>query len=167
MKKTICIIAVLLGVVVVGAFSVSTLKSKFGTVISRSSITRHRVAEVTQETPTPKAQTSEVVPSTPKAVFYPSVGGSTASTQNETSRDRISNRYTIEISAVSSQVEADNLLLKLKSEGISGFYTPSRRGPLVIYRVRVGLFTNADDAKKNLQKISLRSKVRGTVTRLH
>ena len=84
-----------------------------------------------------------------------------------TPANRISNRYTIEIAALTSQSEAENLLLHLKSKGVNGFYTPVRRGSLVVYRVRAGMFTNSDDASKNLLKISSLAKVHGTVARLH
>jgi cell division septation protein DedD len=167
MKKTIFIIAGLLWVVVVAAFSVATIKSKFGPMISGGSSTPSSLPEATRKTPAPQTQSSAVVASSPKAVFYTSVGGSTVNLQRVTASNRVSSRYTIEIAAVASQAEADNLLLQLKSLGISGFYTPSRRGALVIYRVRVGMFTSADDAAKNLLKISSHSKIRGAVTRLH
>ena len=159
MKKTICIIAALLGIVVVGAFTASTFNTKYqATKISaRSSRRVHS---------TPESTASNIAPATPKAVFYTSVGGSTPNLHSVTPANRISNRYTIEIAALSSQSEAEKLLLRLKSKGINGFYTPVRRGAEVIYRVRVGMFTNSDEAERSLLKVSSLSKVQGSVARL-
>lgn len=102
----------------------------------------------------------------PKAVFYTSVGGSSANTQINPESDAVSHRYTIEVAQVSSQSEAEQILHKMKSRGVDGFYTPVRRGGQVIYRIRLGVYVSADDAAKNLAKISGRAQIKGEVAKL-
>ncbi len=99
-----------------------------------------------------------------KPVFYESVGASPKpSFQN---RIKQASRFTIELANFTEREDAETLLLQLKSRGIEGFYTPMRRGGHVIYRVRLGMFTNPDDAQKVLAKVNSAAKVNGVVAKL-
>jgi cell division septation protein DedD len=99
-----------------------------------------------------------------KPVFYESVGASPKpSFQN---RIKQASRFTIELANFTEREDAETLLLQLKSSGIEGFYTPMRRGGQVIYRVRLGMFTNPDDAQKVLAKVNSAAKVNGVVAKL-
>jgi cell division septation protein DedD len=159
MKKTIAFLATIALTVVVGAFTSSLINTK---IRSRNKAT----APQAQESASLASRAPSTPPPAPKAVFYTSVGGSSPTSNDSSSANRISSRFTIEIAALSSQSDAEHLLMKLKSKGIDGFYTPVRRSGEVIYRVRTGMFTNMDDAEKSLLKVASLSNVKGTVAKL-
>jgi cell division septation protein DedD len=100
------------------------------------------------------------------AVFYTSVGGSASETPRDTPKSSEYHRFTIEIASVRSQREADGILLSLRKQGLDGFYTPVRRGGEVIYRVRLGVYANPDDAGKALSKLARATQIKGQVAKL-
>jgi cell division septation protein DedD len=102
----------------------------------------------------------------PNVVFYTSVGGATSEPTNEPPPSEAQNRFTIEIAQFSNQQQAEALLLQLRNKGITGFYTPFRKNGEVVYRVRLGVYNNPDDAQKSLQKIAKSFGQKGQVTKL-
>ena len=160
MKKTIGIITTLLLTVFGGAFIASIINKKIQNKTSAQNVRKESISATEPQNAIP-------TPSAPKAVFYTSVGGSSPTNDSATPETRVSTRYTIELGTLSSQAEAETLLLQLKSKGIDGFYTPTRRGGVVLYHVRLGLFAHPDDAEQSLKKIALRTKMTGRVTKLN
>lgn len=150
MKKFIIILTCLVSVVFAGSFLLS-LGLKKAKIIGDSG------AVVTDKQD--KASGDAVKP-----VFYETVGASPKpSFQN---RIKQASRFTIELANFTEREDAETLLLQLKARGIEGFYTPMRRGGQVIYRVRLGMFTNPDDAQKVLAKVNSTAKVNGVVAKL-
>jgi len=98
------------------------------------------------------------------STFYNAVGSSPKATSSPVPRQ--ATRFTIELASFNNQAEAESLLMRLKSRGIDGFYTPLRRGGTVIYRVRLGMFANPDDAKKVLAKVNSAAQVNGVVAKM-
>ena len=98
------------------------------------------------------------------AAFYDAVGSSPKATSPVIQRQPT--RFTIELASFNTQAEAESLLVRLKARGIDGFYTPLRRGGTVIYRVRLGMFANPDDAKKVLAKVNSAAQIGGVVAKL-
>ena len=156
MRKNSFAIGLFFLVVVGGTFSAAILRKKF---------TQGFQVRQTSKAP---AVSQEMAPKTaePKAVFYTSVGGSSNTNEAGLASEQISNRYTIEVAQVGSQTEAEQILLKMRSRGVDGFYTPVRRGGHVIYRIRLGVYANADDATKSLAKIAGSANINGRVARL-
>lgn len=157
MKKTIGIISILIVIVFFGSFATSRLRRKLQ---EKQTLSQSIPSDVQQER-------LKTVSETPKAVFYSSVGGSSPLESATQVPERISRRYTIELGTLESQKDAESLLLNLKSKGIDGFYTPTRRGGQVYYHVRLGLFTNQDEAEQNLKKIATRVNLQGRVAKLN
>lgn len=150
MKKFIIILTGLLSVIFVGSFMLS-LGFKKAKIMGNSG------TAVTQIQDKDSSDAS-------KPVFYETVGASPKpSFQN---RIKQASRFTIEIANFTEREDAETLLLQLKARGIEGFYTPMRRGGQVIYRVRLGMFTNPDDAQKVLAKVNSAAKVNGVVAKL-
>lgn len=150
MKKFIIVLTCLVTVIFAGSFLLSRGLKKAKIIGASSVATTH-----TQDNDTADAA---------KPVFYDSVGASPKpSFQN---RIKQSSRFTIELANFTERDDAENLLLQLKARGIEGFYTPMRRGGQVIYRVRLGMFTNPDDAQKVLTKVNSAAKVNGVVAKL-
>lgn len=157
MQKTIAIAATLLIGIFIGVFSVSAWNKK-----AKSKQVLSSAPTVQQDaSPEPIKATDD------KPIFYTSVGGSSPSADVPQASGKVSTRYTIELGTVNSQADAESLLLRLKDRGIDGFYTPMRRGGRVIFHVRIGLFSSADDAEQSLKKIAARANVSGRVARLH
>ena len=157
MQKNIAITAALLVGIFIGVFSVSALNRR----------ARHKpVASVKTEQPT-KPEASAPKEAEEKPLFYTSVGGSSPSADSPSSTARVSTRYTIELATVKSQADAESMLIRLKDRGLDGFYTPVRRGGQVLFHVRIGMFSNADDASQNLKKIAARANIQGRVAKLH
>ena len=150
MKKLAKIFASLIVAVVVGSFLLSMVVKKYHA---------QRNVSLKKETTAQRVSTSEV-----DAVFYNAVGASPKPLTSTIKRQ--STRFTIELAHFNNQADAEDLLMKLKGKGIDGFYTPMRRGGTVIYRVRLGMFANPDDAKKVMAKVSAATKVNGVVTKL-
>ena len=155
MKNTLRVITTLLLAVFAGTFIVAIASKK----IRQKNLTKKHREPVTETVIT---QDDSAV----KPLFYTSVGGSNQGAKPEASTNKLTNRYTIEIATLKTQSEADDLLLKLKGRGIDGFYTPTRRGGEVFYRVRLGMFTSQDDAEKTRLKVSQASPYKGTVAKL-
>jgi len=151
MKKTATILSALILVMFTGTFLVS-----YG--LKKASDLRAAKTSTSTSLTDPKAAKSD------KVVFYETVGASPKAAENPSTRQIT--RFTIEVANFNDQSEAEALLLKLKSRGIEGFYTPVRRGGEVIYRVRLGMFANPDDAQKVLAKVNTVAKVNGTVSKL-
>ncbi len=150
MKKFIIVLTGLLSVIFVGSFMLS-LGFKKAKIMGTSG---------TAVTQTQDKDSSDAS----KPVFYETVGASPKpSFQN---RIKQASRFTIEIANFTEREDAETLLLQLKARGIEGFYTPMRRGGQVIYRVRLGMFTNPDDAQKVLAKVNSAAKVNGVVAKL-
>jgi cell division septation protein DedD len=157
-KNTLRVIATLLLAVFAGTFVVAAVNKK---------IRQKNLAKKRREPAAEKVITQEENTTPPaKPLFYTSVGGSNPDSKLEQPVNKMTSRYTIEIATLKSQGEADDLLLKLKGRGIDGFYTPTRRGGEVLYRVRLGMFTNQDDAEKTRLKVSQASPYKGTVAKL-
>ncbi|MEI6397857.1 MAG: SPOR domain-containing protein [Pseudomonadota bacterium] len=158
MKNTLRVITTLLLAVFAGTFIVAIASKK---------IRQKNIAKKPREPLTEVVITQDDrAPLPVKPLFYTSVGGSNQGAKPEASTNKLTNRYTIEIATLKTQTEADDLLLKLKGRGIDGFYTPTRRGGEVFYRVRLGMFTNQDDAEKTRLKVSQASPYKGTVAKL-
>jgi cell division septation protein DedD len=150
-KKTIIIIVCLMSAIFSLSFAVSyTLKkvgvSKPSTESAQTKIARERSDQ-------------ELA-----AASYDSVGG--APKQAPNLPNKLAARFTIELSSLNTQAQAEALLLKLRSRGIEGFYTPVRRGGQVIYKVRLGMFTSPQEAKKVLAKVNASAAVNGVVSKL-
>lgn len=158
MKNTLRVIATLIFAVFAGTFIVAIASKK----IRHSDLAKKRREPATEAINT---QEESKTPPT-KPLFYTSVGGSNQGPKAQATVSKMTSRYTIEIATLKSQAEADDLLLKLKGRGIDGFYTPTRRGGEVFYRVRLGMFTNQDDAEKTRVKVSQASPYKGTVAKL-
>ena len=158
MKKTIGIITILVSVVFTTAFGIAVVrKNSRKKSITKSELTEQGAHESLNSSAAKKQQ---------NPLFYTSAGGSSPDKATEINSPKTSSRFTIEIANLTSQSEAETLLLNLKSKGIDGFYTPVRRGGEVYYRVRIGMFSNAEDAQKNLSKIAAAVKIKGTVSKL-
>lgn len=156
MKKTIGIIGSLILTVFVGVFIAS---------MTRKALLRKETAA---RESTPIAETSVTkTPDRPKPLFYTSVGGSQPKTELTAQSAKISTRYTIEVATLTSQADAEALILRLKAKGVDGFYTPTRRGGQVFYHVRLGLFASAEDAQQSLKKIASRSGFNGRIQKLN
>ncbi len=156
MRKSSLIIPAIFLLVIGSVFSAAIVRKKF----------MRRGQSVDRSLTTAPAAASHQSTGEPKAVFYTSVGGSLATNQAPNDTPIMSNRYTIEVAQVTSQAEAEQLLLQMKSRGIDGFYTPVRRGGQVIYRIRLGVYVSADDAAKTLTKITARAQIKGQITKL-
>jgi cell division septation protein DedD len=98
------------------------------------------------------------------STFYDAVGSSPKAASSPAPRQ--ATRFTIELASFNNQTEAESLLMRLKSRGIEGFYTPLRRGGTVIYRVRLGMFANPDDARKVLARVNSAAQVNGVVAKM-
>ncbi len=154
---------------IIPAIFLLVIGSVFSAALIHKKITRRERSLVTAANPNTKSEahvTGHFTIDQPKAVFYTSIGGSSANNQINPESDSVSHRYTIEVAQVTSQNEAEQILLQMKSRGIDGFYTPVRRGGQVIYRIRLGVYVSADDAAKNLAKISGRAQIKGQVAKL-
>ncbi len=154
MQKSVRIILTVFLLIVGGTFSAAIVRKKF----VRDVVKEEKKTDATQAPRTPSHDQN--------AVFYTSIGGSTDNRGDTTENSSISSRYTIEVAQVTSQTEAEQLLLRMKERGIGGFYTPVRRGGQVIYRVRLGVFVSAEDAAQSLAKIAGRTQFKGQVTKL-
>ena len=158
MKKTFTMFAVLILAISAGSFAIS-----FGARKMR----QLRTAKHPRHNPATENLTNALdKPQTTAPIFYQNVGSSTSAPGLQATEARQTSRFTIEIANLSSQSDAEALLIKLKAKGIDGFYTPVRRGGEVIYRVRLGMFNNADDAEKIRTKFSQITKMSGNVARL-
>lgn len=151
MRKLVTFFGTFIAVIVSGSFLLSIAVKKYQA---------QRTISTTRETTAQRASTSEA-----EQIFYNAVGSSPK--QRPVNQKKQSTRFTIELAHFNSQDEAEALLMKLKDKGIEGFYTPMRRGGTVIYRVRLGMFANPDDAKKVMAKVSASARINGTVTKLH
>jgi cell division septation protein DedD len=150
MKKIVIILTCLLSVIFAGSFLLSRGLKKAKFIGNSPAVVTHKQDK----------DSGDGV----KSVFYESVGASPKpSFQN---RIKQASRFTIELANFTEREDAETLLLQLKSRGIEGFYTPMRRGGQVIYRVRLGMFTNSDDAQKVLAKVNSAAKVNGVVAKL-
>lgn len=151
MKKTITIISFLVLIIFSGSFLVSYgLKNTRGL----------KDARAMSENKTMLQHQNEAL----DAAFYDAVGASPKAASNTLKKQ--ATRFTIELASFNTQAEAESLLMRLKTRGIDGFYTPLRRGGTVIYRVRLGMFANPDDAKKVLAKVNSAAQIGGVVARL-
>ena len=151
MKKTLVIISCLVLISFTGSFLIS-----FG-------LRQARVLKNSTAT-TEMKSTRQLANNASEAAFYDTVGASPKVAANTPPKQ--ATRFTIELASFSTQAEAESLLMRLKSRGIEGFYTPLRRGGTVIYRVRLGMFANPDDAKKILAKVNSTAQVNGVVAKL-
>jgi cell division septation protein DedD len=150
MKKFIIVLTCLVTVIFAGSFLLSRGLKKAKIIGASNVATTHE-----QDNDSTDAA---------KPVFYESVGASPKpSFQN---RIKQASRFTIELANFTERDDAETLLLQLKARGIEGFYTPMRRGGQVIYRVRLGMFTNPDDAQRALAKVNSAAKVNGVVAKL-
>lgn len=151
MKKTFLVLGSLVLIIFTGIFLVSfTLKQTRGAKSSPASLAKKESY--------PASTSSE------DTTFYDAVGTSPRSTLSPARKQ--ATRFTIELASFNTQAEAESLLIKLKSRGIEGFYTPLRRGGTVVYRVRLGMFSNPEDAKKVLVKVNAATRVDGVVAKL-
>ena len=158
MKKNFTMFAVLILAISAGSFAIS-----FGARKMR----QLRASKQPRNTHATENLTSGLdKPHTTTPIFYQNVGSSASAPRLQATEARQSSRFTIEIANLSSQSDAEALLIKLKAKGIDGFYTPVRRGGDVIYRVRLGMFNNADDAEKIRTKFSQMTKISGSVAQL-
>ena len=157
-KNTLRLIAILVLAVVTGTFVVATANKK----IRHKHLTKISPESTSEDVITKEESARPAV----KPLFYTSVGGSTQGSKRDTPSNKLNSRYTIELATLKTQGEADELLLKLKTRGIDGFYTPTRRGGEVLYHVRLGIFTNQDDAEKTRRKVSQASPYKGAVAKL-
>jgi cell division septation protein DedD len=158
MKKNFTMFAVLILAISVGSFAIS-----FGARKMRE-LRASKHPRNTRATENLTSGLDKIQTKTP--IFYQNIGSSTSAPNLQAAEARQSSRFTIEITNLSSQSDAEALLIKLKAKGIDGFYTPVRRGGDVIYRVRLGMFNNADDAEKVRTKFSQMTKISGSVARL-
>lgn len=159
MKKSVAFITILLVIVFAGSFAISVANQK----IQQKKLVKKLLHP--SRTNSTEIASNNNYPQT-KEVFYSSVGGSTQKAKGLANAKKITARYTIDLAKLKSQTEAENFLLKLKSKGFDGFYTPTRRGSEVIYNVRLGMFTNSEEAKISISKIATSTQISGTITKL-
>lgn len=87
------------------------------------------------------------------AVFYSNIG-TTTDKRNGSETNIAEQAYTVAWATALTQQEADELVEHLKSNGISGYVTPTQKGQDVLYHVRSGLFLTEGDAKKALENLA-------------
>lgn len=151
MKKTFLVLGSLVLIIFTGIFLISfTLKQTGGAKSSPANLA--------------KKENHPASSSGEDTTFYDAVGTSPRSTITPARTQ--ATRFTIELASFNTQAEAESLLIKLKARGIEGFYTPLRRGGTVVYRVRLGMFSNPEDAKKVLVKVNAATRVAGIVAKL-
>ncbi|MEI6832796.1 MAG: SPOR domain-containing protein [bacterium] len=151
MKKTITIVSSLVFISFTGSFLISYgLKKTRGLKDSAATNDLNGNRQIS-------AQNTD-------STFYNAVGSSPKAASSPVPKQ--ATRFTIELASFNNQTEAESLLMRLKSRGIDGFYTPLRRGGTVIYRVRLGMFANPDDANKVLAKVNSAAQVNGVVAKM-
>jgi DedD protein len=62
-------------------------------------------------------------------------------------------RYTVQVMATSSKPKAEEQISRLRSKGYKPFLDESRSGQASVFKVRVGRFSDTDEAKKMASKI--------------
>lgn len=151
MKKTITIVSSLVFISFTGSFLISYgLKKTRGLKDSAATNDLNGNRQIS-------AQNTD-------STFYNAVGSSPKAASSPVPKQ--ATRFTIELASFNNQTEAESLLMRLKTRGIDGFYTPLRRGGTVIYRVRLGMFANPDDANKVLAKVNSAAQVNGVVAKM-
>ena len=81
-----------------------------------------------------------------KPLAYSTIGAVTALNAQSLKQVPRSQRFTIEFAKLDSMVEAQNLVKKLKKQGLLTYYTPFYVGSRVVYRVRRGLYETHKEA---------------------
>ena len=68
-------------------------------------------------------------------------------------------RYTVQVMATSSKPKAEEQISRLKSKGYSPFMDESRTGDVSVFKVRVGRYSDTQDAREMAAKIKTDLKV--------
>ena len=72
-------------------------------------------------------------------------------------------RWVVQVGSFSSAVNADNLVAKLRLEGLSAYKEAVSSGSSTVYRVRVGPFIERDEAISVDQRVNDRLGIDGVV----
>jgi len=111
--------------------------------------------------PLSSLQGNQIDPAT-EPLFYKSIGGNENPENNSAPRGT---QFTIEILKTNSKSQAEQKVAELKSQGITGYYTPLRTKDGVFYRVRTGIYATAALAGTAKQELDGK-KVAGNVMQL-
>ena len=148
-KKSIGTIGIIVAAVVVGSFAAARLTRR------KTIISAEQSLKPSNQQPTLIAQ----------PFFYNAVGLSDPDAAQQKTTDHIT-RFTLDIRSCTTRDEAESLLSILEKSGVHGFYTPVRQGDHVVYHVRVGIFTNEDEARQMASTLKQKARLNGLVSRL-
>lgn len=99
------------------------------------------------------------------ALFYPNLGGSNSEINNSISTKPVQ-KYTVHLKSVKSQEEAESTLKILNKHGYFGYYTPVQFRDTVVYHVRIGIYSDEEDAQNAASKIQKKISIKGSVSKL-
>lgn len=108
---------------------------------------------------------AEAALSATKPFFYTSIGGSNPDISVTHATQKLS-KFTVNIRTFNNKAEAEKLLASLTAAGLSAYYTPVRQADRVLYHVRIGIFSDEQEAARALATIQKKTTVQGSVTQL-
>jgi DNA polymerase III gamma/tau subunit len=83
----------------------------------------------------------------------PAAAPANESTEEDESQANGSTRYTVQVMATSSKPKAEAQLSALRSKGYKPFLDETKSGEISVFKVRVGRFSDTDEAKAMASKI--------------
>lgn len=99
-------------------------------------------------------------------VFYHRLGAAPLGYADGGAKTGTPQSYTLEIQLKNRSDEAEALIDELKSKGVDAYYTPLARGGQVVYRVRHGVYNDAELAKAAQAQLFQLNKVPSRVVKL-
>ena len=87
-------------------------------------------------------------------LFYAVIGRTPDEFTGRESTAATTTQFTIELGHAKTEGEATQAIMKLKTQGIDAFFTPLHRSGHVIYRIRNGIFQNAEAAMKERDRLA-------------
>lgn len=101
------------------------------------------------------------------ALFYSSIGQGPLSNKTSYSpQNKEPTGFTIDLGSFYKQEEAEKLIKELQEKGFSAYYTPYRKGTVLMFRVKTGFYSDELKARYAIKQLDQRIQHKGEITKL-